>query len=394
MDACLCMANISSEENAETMSEEVNLVIESLVKQIKVGSDAIGSSINDEKNKRVKVDFEDDNNQNGWITEEVTPIYVNFGCYNIVELLNSLYYISVNDSKKYTIFKEYNMSKILEVIILNGNCIEKEYALKVLWQLAFDDKVASDIKNNKILFEKIESICDTEYGNGTISHNANGIIWLINKKLIDPEQNILDNLNDFDDSSESENSETVVDINNFWDQPIYSKPSKLQHENCEDTLFNKNIGSTWSDPIYSIPISRAKNDEITDSKKTEEQNKKKKKYRHYHRHSIPNSNSETYIESNTATPLMEKGKNIELPNRKSEKKKFGHIMISYNRDNRDLCLKIKNDLISKGYEVWIDVEKISGSSLESMAEAIENSECVLICMTEKYKVSSYSKKKN
>jgi hypothetical protein len=70
-----------------------------------------------------------------------------------------------------------------------------------------------------------------------------------------------------------------------------------------------------------------------------------------------------------------------------EKKK--HIMISYNRDSREICSKIKEKLVESGFSVWIDVEQIQGSSLESMARAIENSFCVLICLTEKYKQSTY-----
>lgn len=64
-----------------------------------------------------------------------------------------------------------------------------------------------------------------------------------------------------------------------------------------------------------------------------------------------------------------------------------HIMISYNRASRDLCLQIKAELEKLKFKVWIDVEDISGSSLESMANAIENSFCILVCMTEKYKQS-------
>ena len=63
-------------------------------------------------------------------------------------------------------------------------------------------------------------------------------------------------------------------------------------------------------------------------------------------------------------------------------------MISYNRDSREVCLKIKEELEKSNFKVWIDVEEIHGSSLESMAKAIENSSCVLICMSEKYKMSS------
>ena len=65
-----------------------------------------------------------------------------------------------------------------------------------------------------------------------------------------------------------------------------------------------------------------------------------------------------------------------------------HIMISYNRYSRDLCLFIKSELEKIGYKIWIDVEDIHGSSIESMANAIEQSACVLMCMTEKYKLLS------
>ena len=66
-----------------------------------------------------------------------------------------------------------------------------------------------------------------------------------------------------------------------------------------------------------------------------------------------------------------------------------HFMISYNRESRELCLKIKRDLESQNLKVWIDIDSISGSSLQSMASAIENSVCVLMCMTEQYKHSNY-----
>ena len=59
--------------------------------------------------------------------------------------------------------------------------------------------------------------------------------------------------------------------------------------------------------------------------------------------------------------------------------KTDHIMISYNKESRDLCLKIKTALEKDGHKIWIDVEDIHGSSLESMALAIERSKCVLIC---------------
>lgn len=69
-------------------------------------------------------------------------------------------------------------------------------------------------------------------------------------------------------------------------------------------------------------------------------------------------------------------------------------------------LKIAKSLKSQGYTVWLDVEQMSGSTLEAsmfslpffssfclfclfylVANAVENASCVLVCMTEKYKDS-------
>jgi len=66
----------------------------------------------------------------------------------------------------------------------------------------------------------------------------------------------------------------------------------------------------------------------------------------------------------------------------------GHVMISYNSQSRPICLDIKRDLESRGLKVWIDVESIQGSSLESMARAVEEAFVVLVCMSERYKQSS------
>jgi hypothetical protein len=63
------------------------------------------------------------------------------------------------------------------------------------------------------------------------------------------------------------------------------------------------------------------------------------------------------------------------------------VMISYNSASRDLCLKVKEALEIVGYKVWIDVDEIHGSSLEAMARAVESSDIILMCVTEKYRQS-------
>jgi hypothetical protein len=91
--------------------------------------------------------------------------------------------------------------------------------------------------------------------------------------------------------------------------------------------------------------------------------------------------------------MKEKPKESETQNQnlsssvQNSSKNSQHIMISYNTASRELCLKIKENLESFGYKVWIDVNDIHGSSLDSMARAVENSFCVLMCVTEKYRQS-------
>lgn len=75
----------------------------------------------------------------------------------------------------------------------------------------------------------------------------------------------------------------------------------------------------------------------------------------------------------------------------TKEKEIKQIMISYNRESRDLILRIKKELESTqiGFKIWIDVESIHGSSLESMAQAIEESHVVIVGMTENYKMSTF-----
>ncbi|CAF2614297.1 unnamed protein product [Rotaria sp. Silwood2] len=64
------------------------------------------------------------------------------------------------------------------------------------------------------------------------------------------------------------------------------------------------------------------------------------------------------------------------------------VMISYCHHDKDLCHKLYERLVQDGYRVWIDLENMYGETVTRMAEGIENSKFVLICMSEKYKSSS------
>ncbi|CAF3647153.1 unnamed protein product [Rotaria sp. Silwood1] len=64
-------------------------------------------------------------------------------------------------------------------------------------------------------------------------------------------------------------------------------------------------------------------------------------------------------------------------------------MISYSHKDKELCLRIHEQLLKDGFNVWIDRDCLYGSTMAGIANAIENSECVLICMSNTYKESVY-----
>ncbi|XP_078616213.1 uncharacterized protein LOC144884636 [Branchiostoma floridae x Branchiostoma japonicum] len=65
-----------------------------------------------------------------------------------------------------------------------------------------------------------------------------------------------------------------------------------------------------------------------------------------------------------------------------------HVMLSYQWDNQKTVKKIKTSLEAKGYKVWMDIDRMGGSTLEAMAKAVEGAAVVLVCMSRKYKESA------
>ena len=63
------------------------------------------------------------------------------------------------------------------------------------------------------------------------------------------------------------------------------------------------------------------------------------------------------------------------------------MMISYSHNDKKLCHQIYDQLIKDGFRVWIDKEHMHGATMIAMANAIENSNVVLICMSDAYKQS-------
>ena len=65
------------------------------------------------------------------------------------------------------------------------------------------------------------------------------------------------------------------------------------------------------------------------------------------------------------------------------------IMISYSHKDKELCKQIYDELVKSNYRVWIDFDQMHGNVMDAMAEAIECSRTVIICMSEEYRKSNY-----
>jgi hypothetical protein len=73
---------------------------------------------------------------------------------------------------------------------------------------------------------------------------------------------------------------------------------------------------------------------------------------------------------------------------RSDKKTFD-IMISYSHKDEIICRQIYDELIKAGYLVWIDFDQMHGNVMDAMAQAIERSNTILVCMSDKYRRSNY-----
>ena len=62
----------------------------------------------------------------------------------------------------------------------------------------------------------------------------------------------------------------------------------------------------------------------------------------------------------------------------------------YQWDVQGTVLRVAASMRQRGFSVWVDTEMMSGSTLDAMAAAVENAYCVLICITERYKVRARS----
>ncbi|CAM4877483.1 unnamed protein product [Rotaria socialis] len=81
--------------------------------------------------------------------------------------------------------------------------------------------------------------------------------------------------------------------------------------------------------------------------------------------------------------------NVKMSSTDRNRKYQYDIMISYCHAEKELVNRIHRFLVDQGFKIWIDQYNIYGPAMQAMADAVENSEFIIICMSDSYKRSAY-----
>jgi len=65
-----------------------------------------------------------------------------------------------------------------------------------------------------------------------------------------------------------------------------------------------------------------------------------------------------------------------------------HVMLSYNWGHQDVIKRLNTALKARSYNVWIDIEKMQGSTVEAMSAAVEDAAVICYGISHAYKESA------
>lgn len=76
------------------------------------------------------------------------------------------------------------------------------------------------------------------------------------------------------------------------------------------------------------------------------------------------------------------------PGRRAFCENVPHVMLSYNHSTQPVMLKLYKFLQRKGYNVWMDVDHMRGSTLDAMALAVERCDVMIVGVCQRYQDSA------
>lgn len=69
-----------------------------------------------------------------------------------------------------------------------------------------------------------------------------------------------------------------------------------------------------------------------------------------------------------------------------------HVFLSYQHQYEDAVVSLRDALQSYGFKTWVDIDDMVGSTIESMAKAVEEAAVLVVCMSASYKESKNCQK--
>ena len=92
----------------------------------------------------------------------------------LTSILLVFYRLAINEATKSDLYFNYNIMKMLNVILVKGQLIEQKYALKLIAQLTFAKKITEDLLNNRDFMSFVQ--CDQK-SDGFLKEIMRQIKW-------------------------------------------------------------------------------------------------------------------------------------------------------------------------------------------------------------------------
>jgi len=122
------------------------------------------------------------------VYEEVLVISSREITWSLTELLNFLYKLcELNDKYKYFLYENEHLRIALKQILYNGNEVEKEHVLRLIYKFCFDERVAKSISNDLNFYSFLLGLSNNKYLGETniLTKYANSIMFLLENNLND-----------------------------------------------------------------------------------------------------------------------------------------------------------------------------------------------------------------
>ncbi len=129
--------------------------------------------------KPFKIDLQDED------IKQILVVKYKQAIFRLTELVYFLDCVADIDEKyKLEIYENSGLKWCINVLLFNGNDIEKEYLIKLLWKLCKDQRVSQSIRSDINLYSYLIGISKNEYvKNKTLLKFSNLILFLIENNL-------------------------------------------------------------------------------------------------------------------------------------------------------------------------------------------------------------------